>query len=324
MNVAALLRERVWTASIPLEISLHSADCASYEALPYLVHVPRLSYLAFLLPKLHTYFHGNLIYPDVSPTDAWLDFDNVPLKWHYPLGLLYDLYSGAEPASSHNTPAEQAIVPSPEEEETPPWKLTLHFSGYPKDQLVQLDAHEKHLHDWFINKVKEADYLRNGTGKTVMSLSKEDSEQLWEGVKHRDYRRFSRINNKLLNPQGATLRHVPMRLYLPHAASPLAGKPSSPNSYPQGRGKVEQGTMPGSVRVVQGLVPVSSSSRQRQTVGTALNALLPNLFRNTRGPCLIAAPVLHGAILPLDAGVEDLIRTAAYVDGWLHIAFLML
>lgn len=95
-----------------------------------------------------------------------------------------------------------------------------------------------------------------------MSLSKEDSEQLWEGVKHRDYRRFSRINNKLLNPQGATLRHVPMRLYLPHAASPLAGKPSSPSSYPQGRGKVEQGTMPGSVRVVQGLVPVSSSSRK--------------------------------------------------------------
>ncbi|KAF9730764.1 hypothetical protein PMIN06_007132 [Paraphaeosphaeria minitans] len=324
MDVTALLRERVWSASIPLEISLHTADCASYDAPPYLVHVPRLSYLAFLLPKLHAFFYTSLIYPSVTPTEAWLDYEHVPLKWHYPLGLLYDLYSGAEPAPSHDTSAEHAQVPSHEDEETPPWKLTLHFSSYPEDQLVQLDAQEKHIHDLFINNVKEADFLRNGTGKTVMSLSKEDSEQLWEGVKQRDFKRFTRVNNKFLNPQGATLRHVPMRLYLPHAASPQAGHLVSSSPHVQEVGTYEKGVITGSVRVVQGLVPLSSSSRQRQTVGTALHTLLPNLFRNTRGPCLIAAPVLHGAILPLDAGLEELIRTTTYVDGWLHIAFVML
>lgn len=95
-----------------------------------------------------------------------------------------------------------------------------------------------------------------------MSLSKEDSSQLWEGVKQRDYRRFTRINNKLLNPQGATLRHVPMRLYLPHAASPPAGTPASLSNHAQEHGKDGNGVMPGSVRVVQGLVPLSSSSRE--------------------------------------------------------------
>jgi autophagy-related protein 5 len=95
-----------------------------------------------------------------------------------------------------------------------------------------------------------------------MSLSKEDSEQLWEGVKQRDYKSFSRINNKFLNPQGATLRHAPMRLYLPHAASPQAGKPALSSTNARETGKDNMSIMPGSVRVVQGLVPVSSSSRE--------------------------------------------------------------
>lgn len=173
-----------------------------------------------------------------------------------------------------------------------------------------------------------------------MSLSKEDSEQLWQGVKQRDYRRFNRINNKFLNPQGATLRHLPTRLYLPHTALSRPEIPPVHDTDSQSTGKDDKGVIPGSVRVVQGLVPLSSSPRkssyevpgvgadmtsgQRQTVGTMLRALLPNLFPNARGPCLIAAPVLHGAVLPLDAPVEELVRTSAYVDGWLHVAFVML
>jgi autophagy-related protein 5 len=54
-----------------------------------------------------------------------------------------------------------------------------------------------------------------------------------------------------------------------------------------------------------------------------LNQILPTLFPSTRGP-LLAQAVLHGAVLPLNASVEDLIRTAAYLDGWLHIAVVMM
>ena len=111
--------------------------------------MPRLSYLAFLLPKLHTFFHDDLIYPEVSWADAWLEYETVPLKWHYPLGLLYDLYSGAEPVVSHDS-----SNPS-DEKESEPWKLTVHFSKYPEDQLVRLDTEEKHIRDLFTNNVKE-------------------------------------------------------------------------------------------------------------------------------------------------------------------------
>jgi autophagy-related protein 5 len=96
-----------------------------------------------------------MIYPDVSPADAWLSYDGVPLKWHYPLGLLYDLYSGAEPS---HPPDEDGNNEGKVDEDSIPWKLTLHFSGYPDEHLVKLDAEGKHLHDLFIHSVKEVQH----------------------------------------------------------------------------------------------------------------------------------------------------------------------
>jgi autophagy-related protein 5 len=62
---------------------------------------------------------------------------------------------------------------------------------------------------------------------------------------------------------------------------------------------------------------------QPQTIGTALNQILPSLFPSQKIP-LLAQAVLHGAVLPLTASVEDLIRSVAYLDGWLHIAVVMM
>lgn len=62
---------------------------------------------------------------------------------------------------------------------------------------------------------------------------------------------------------------------------------------------------------------------QPQTIGTALNQVLPTLFPSRRSP-LLAQAVLHGAVLPLNANVEDLVRATAYLDGWLHIAIVMM
>ena len=106
------------------------------------------------------------------------------MKWQYPLGLLYDLFSGASPAQASDFDVLNKSS-SDEQEGQLPWRLTLHFAEWPEQALVRPDAEGKMLHDAFINSVKEADFLRNGTAKGIMSLSRDDSTQLWNAVQER-------------------------------------------------------------------------------------------------------------------------------------------
>ncbi len=126
------------------------------------------------------------------------------------MGLLYDLFSGGAPfpSSPHATsPPHRLSFPTSskrnedndeeedggtgggEQRETTglSWQLVVHFSDWPDEQLVRLDAEGKVMHDAFINNVKEADFLRNGTAKGIMGLSKEDSTMLWKAVMERTF-----------------------------------------------------------------------------------------------------------------------------------------
>lgn len=69
------MQSHLWGATIPLHISYPS------NPTPYLVHLPRLSYLALLLPQLSTFF---------GPASS-IHHENIPLP-NLPVGLLHDLY----------------------------------------------------------------------------------------------------------------------------------------------------------------------------------------------------------------------------------------
>ena len=60
-----------------------------------------------------------------------------------------------------------------------------------------------------------------------------------------------------------------------------------------------------------------------QTVGTALNSVVPSLFPSRRDP-ILAEPILHGAKVPFQAPLEEVMREAAYADGWIHLTIQML
>lgn len=185
----AALQSKVWSGSIPLEIRLAAADCRTYdESEPYLIQYPRLSYTGFLLPRLHAFFAPSLINQDVAAHDAWLSFEDVPLKWHYPLGLLYDLFSGADPLDLEPSGLSEDVTASDlplKRPTTIPWRLVIHYSDFPGEQLIQLDAEGRAMQDAFINAVKEADFVRNGTARSIMSMSKVDSDNLWLSVQNR-------------------------------------------------------------------------------------------------------------------------------------------
>jgi len=308
------LQMTVWEGCVPLEIRLSSSECKTYDQSDtFLILFPRVSYLPLLLPKVHAFFHDSLINDEVNHWDGWLSYQDVPLKWHFPVGLLYDLYSGAsdqlheENGNGGKKGAYTSAEDQSSREALRTWKLTLHFDNWPSETLAKLDGEGKIMRDAFTNSVKEASFVRHGSAKVVMSLSKDDSTQLWEAVEQHNFTRFNAVNQKLLRHPGANLRHIPIKIYLPAAAT--SDSTGSPN--------------PGHLRVVQALVTPQISSRQPQTLGTALNTLLPTLFPSRRSP-LLALPILQGSIVPLGVGLETLAEAAAYADGFLHVAVVMM
>ncbi|KAF2098951.1 autophagy protein 5 [Rhizodiscina lignyota] len=328
------LQQKVWDGSIPLEIRLSSAECRTFdESDAYLIQVPRISYLPLLLPRIYAFFRSYLIEPDACAAhDGWFSYEDVPLKWHYPLGLLYDLYAGAEPANAEVEGEGDNGNSETSEPDTLPWKLVVHFTDWPSEQLVKLDSEGKQLLDAFRNSVKEAGFIRHSTGKVVMGLGYEDSTQIWRAVEEHDLSLFNPVHAKLLNPPGLSLKNIPIRLYLPSTAAPTQLSAPSPSPGPASPAPnpnpiEEEPPAAGTLRVFQSLVPPSlpsgGSRSQPHTLGTALNTLLPTLFPSRRSP-LLALPVLHGAVVPLSANLEELARAVAYADGFLHVAVKMM
>lgn len=261
------------------------------------------------------FFSTSLIDSNTQAHQGWFSFEGVPLKWHYPVGLLFDLYAGGNPATSRSmSENEPARSPTRESEGKSgleyhlPWRLTVHFSDWPDQDLVRLDSEGKVLHDAFINSVKEADFLRNGTAKGIMALSKEDSSGLWQAVQDHDFMKYQRISNILITSSSNQFRNIPLRIFIP----------SPPDSASPSLKVVQSPVSP----VITNTTNQRTRQTQKQTVGSALNSLLPSLFPSKR-VSVLARPVLHGAVVPMSASVEEVVRCAAYTDGWLAIVVSM-
>ncbi|CAK7564450.1 MAG: Autophagy protein 5 [Sporothrix epigloea] len=256
----------------------------------YATSVPRFGYLAQLLPRLSAFFG--------QPCTSF-HFEDVPLR-NLPVGLLMDLYRPVILQPGYSSMSSSRSISA----DRTPWRL------------VVADGEAWHLGDTFLNGAKEADYVRYGSAKQIMSLSKANTETLWHAVQDNDYTTFARVNGLLLNAP-TPLRHIPLRIYIPTSAPPaqttenaaaasIVGSPSKPGSY----------------KVMQALVQPRTSNRQPETLGPALRSLLPLLFPSSRDPVL-ANVILHGAPVPFQAPLEELMREAAYPDGWLCLVVVL-
>lgn len=133
----------LWSLQVPLCITHASRPAAS----PFIVSVPRFSYLALLLPRLTAYYG--------LPCSSF-HHEEIQLR-NLAVGLLVDLYQPA----------------------TLPWPL------------VVGDGPEWDIADTFTNSAKEADFVRNGNAKQIMSLSKAHSTALWNAVQDSKWPSFS-------------------------------------------------------------------------------------------------------------------------------------
>ncbi|KAJ3693936.1 hypothetical protein LUZ60_009416 [Juncus effusus] len=169
----------IWKGSIPLQIQLHESEITSLPSPPPLLTLgPRIGYLPLLIPPLKAHFSSTL---PPGTDNIWFDYKGLPLKWHIPTGVLFDLLC-AEPER--------------------PWNLTVHFRGSPGDVLTPLEGEES-LKWNYINSLKEAAYIINGNSKSIMNMSQADQYDIWQSLMKGNMEGYTMISSRLkLGPFG--------------------------------------------------------------------------------------------------------------------------
>ncbi|KAK0529899.1 autophagy protein 5 [Tilletia horrida] len=244
---AAALASRKLTfhASLPLLVEL--ADPPASETTPiaqYYCKVPRISYLPLLLPTLRKYFLESLLDEAALLTlkedQMWFEFNGQALRWHWPVGLLYDVHTAntaessvggalaqiGRPASSASSPGRQQLESyfSPPTAAAPPsgtgaahlhspahhhrsshlpWRIKLHLKAPPSDKLNMSPSVEA-CRTNFMSMVKEADFVRFGTTRRVVNLRRTEQDALWEGVVEHDFEKYWSVASRLLPPLTAS------------------------------------------------------------------------------------------------------------------------
>ncbi|MCG3770503.1 MAG: hypothetical protein JW384_01653 [Nitrosomonadaceae bacterium] len=103
--------------------------------------------------------------------------NGVSLPGHWPVGLLYDLHGGALP-----------------------WCIEIVTDSAPLPNIASI----------FYSAVKQADFIRNSSGRGIQRLTKSQQEALWDAYCSRDYLRFAEVERLLLE---CDWRAVPLKIY---------------------------------------------------------------------------------------------------------------
>eukprot|EP00294_Goniomonas_avonlea_P006974 CAMPEP_0114547870 /NCGR_PEP_ID=MMETSP0114-20121206/4685_1 /TAXON_ID=31324 /ORGANISM="Goniomonas sp, Strain m" /LENGTH=253 /DNA_ID=CAMNT_0001732435 /DNA_START=14 /DNA_END=772 /DNA_ORIENTATION=+ len=212
------VRREIWAGHVPIRLVLSSDEVSTLEPpLPFYVMAPRNSYLPLVLTQARGHFQSSVPVM-ASEADLWLEYEGIPLKWHLPTGMLYDMLAKAIDL---------------------PWNLTVHFQGFPQSVAMRL-LNEEAMRSRFFHTMKEATCIRCGGTKRVNSLSVADTNQLWEAVKNHEYEAFWRVNNKILfgGPGDNTeTRNIPIRVHVSGVVNQYQ------TSHPVGDGKATLGVM---------------------------------------------------------------------------------
>uniref|UniRef100_A0A4W3HKL4 Autophagy protein 5 n=1 Tax=Callorhinchus milii TaxID=7868 RepID=A0A4W3HKL4_CALMI len=217
----------VWFGRIPTCFTLSQDEITEREAEPYYLLLPRVSYFMLVTDKAKKHFQKVMRQEDVG--EMWFEYEGLPLKWHYPIGLLFDLHAS-------NTAL--------------PWNILVHFKNFPEKELLHCttkDAVEAH----FMSCIKEADALKHKS-QVINEMQKKDHKQLWMGLQNDKFDQFWAINRKLMECPGdeGGFRYIPFRIYQPLNEKPFIQKlfrPLSPDGQPHSLGDLLKEVFPAAV-----------------------------------------------------------------------------
>jgi len=144
----------VWEGKIPAKFV---AEDENDDDSGFFLMLPRVSYFPLVIDKVKKHYQRYVERED----EIWFSYNDTPIKWHYPIGLLFDLLATDDQL---------------------PWSLTVHFKKFPEDLLFKCpnkDVVESH----FMSCLKEADALKH-KGQIISQMQKKDHKQLFLGLQN--------------------------------------------------------------------------------------------------------------------------------------------
>ncbi|XP_071492809.1 autophagy protein 5-like [Diadema antillarum] len=185
-----VLRE-VWEGRIPLCFVLAEDESSMENPEPFVLMVSRLTYITLVTEKIQKHFKKFTAIDEGD--EIWFESDGQPLKWHYPVGVLFDLFM-------HDKPL--------------PWRVTVHFKNFPEDEILHCKSKEV-IEAMYMSCVKEADVLKH-KGHVMNNLQQKDHKQLWTGLQSDKFDQFWTTNRRLMERlNNDPFKYIPFRIYQP-------------------------------------------------------------------------------------------------------------
>eukprot|EP01089_Gocevia_fonbrunei_P018571 TRINITY_DN630_c0_g2_i2.p1 TRINITY_DN630_c0_g2~~TRINITY_DN630_c0_g2_i2.p1 ORF type:complete len:296 (+),score=56.84 TRINITY_DN630_c0_g2_i2:61-888(+) len=169
------IRKAIWNGAIPIVFNISSNEITQYDSPdPYYILAPRGTYLPTLTETVQEHFKLATV---AIVDDMWFTHKDIPIKWHLPVGVLFDLLG------------------SPEEL---PWNLTVHFQGFPATLLRCPSPPVETVKSHFMNALKESNFIKYSDSKKINDLSAEKLNSLWDGLMTNDYDQFWEVEASLV------------------------------------------------------------------------------------------------------------------------------
>lgn len=229
-------RLRLMESGLPLCIFLESSEIVALKPpAPLYIFVPRVSYLPTLIDKCHEHFKPYIQPSFGQPASPFFDFGGIPIDWRLPIGVAFDILSSIK--GGHSTKRLGACLREKSGDDIEfselascgcdvqlPWCLTIHFHGSASSYLSggsnKLFALQEFwgwasFESFFINSLKQATYIINGSAIPFQRLAKAAEMQLLTSSRTGSIAQFLEGCNQLLpSISPRYFRRIPVRLYI--------------------------------------------------------------------------------------------------------------
>ena len=145
----------VWDTPINLKIEMAYNDLIDSN-IPITLYytIPRIGYLSKLFGDLIANFKNNV---PMTPEEIWLEYEKIPIKWQYPLGVIVD---------SLGIDLKKGPIP-----------IYVHVRNIPKDKVLTYEGLDT-LKKYYFAAIKEANMIKFPKEQKILNLDLDDTKLL--------------------------------------------------------------------------------------------------------------------------------------------------